>query len=125
MCHKVLYFDVATPEVYEIIRRQLPPDFDLLVLKNGDLRERYEKLKEAEFILVATAELSEEHLKVAKNVRLIQHQGVGYDRTDVAAAKKMGIPIGLTPEGTSIGVAEHTILLILSVSVSTLKIVFA
>ena len=33
---------------------------------------------------------------------------------DVKAAQKRGIPVALTPEGTSIGVAEHTILLMLA-----------
>lgn len=115
MRHKVLYFDVATPEVYEIIRGELPPDFDLITLTTGDQHERLAKLPDAEFILVATAELTEEHMTTAGRLRLIQHQGVGYDRTDAAAARKLGIPIGLTPEGTTIGVAEHTILLMLSV----------
>jgi phosphoglycerate dehydrogenase-like enzyme len=46
---------------------------------------------------------------------MIQHQGVGYDRTDVQAAARCGIPVALCPEGTTVGVAEHTILLVLAV----------
>ena len=48
-----------------------------------------------------------EMLEQAKKLKLIQHQGVGYDSTDVAAAKRLGIPVDLTPEGTTIGVAER------------------
>jgi phosphoglycerate dehydrogenase-like enzyme len=49
-----------------------------------------------------------------KRCKLVHHQGVGYDEIDVAALKQAGIPLAITPEGTIIGVAEHTILLILA-----------
>jgi len=105
----------ATEDVYEIIRSQLPEGFELVTLNKEDDNERREKIKEVDFIIVATAKVTEDLLKNAKKLKLIQHQGVGYDNIDVLAAKRMRIPIGLTPEGTSIGVAEHTILLILAV----------
>jgi phosphoglycerate dehydrogenase-like enzyme len=44
----------------------------------------------------------------------VQHQGVGYDNIDVAACRRASVLVGLTPEGTTIGVAEHTLLLILA-----------
>jgi phosphoglycerate dehydrogenase-like enzyme len=112
---KVIYLNHATEDVYEIIRSQLPDGFDLITLEKDDDQERREKIKEVDFVLVATAKITEDMLRGAKKLKLIQHQGVGYDTTDVNTAKRMGIPIGLTPEGTSIGVAEHTILLILAV----------
>jgi len=112
---KVIYLNHATEDVYDIIRSQLPDGFDLITLEKDDDQERREKIKEVDFVLVATAKITEDMLRDAKKLKLIQHQGVGYDTTDVNTAKRMGIPIGLTPEGTSIGVAEHTILLILAV----------
>lgn len=112
---KVIYMNHATEDVYELIRSQLPDGFELITLAKDDDHERQEKIKDADFVLIATAKLTEDLLKHAKKLKFIQHQGVGYDSTDVNAAKRMGIPIGLTPEGTSIGVAEHTILLILAV----------
>jgi len=112
---RVLYMNYAPDDVYEIIRSQLPEDFELVTLKKEDDKERGEKIREVDFIIVATAKVTEGLLKNAKKLKLIQHQGVGYDNIDIQAAKRMGIPIGLTPEGTSIGVAEHTLLLILSV----------
>ena len=105
----------ATRDVYEIIRSQLPDGFELVTLERDDDKERLYKIERVDFVLVATAKLTREMLEKAKRLRLIQHQGVGYDTTDIQTAKRLGIPIGLTPEGTSIGVAEHTILLILAV----------
>ncbi|MGQ9459540.1 MAG: 2-hydroxyacid dehydrogenase, partial [Anaerolineae bacterium] len=68
----------------------------------------------ADFLLVATAPVTDEVLARAPRLRLIQHQGVGYDNVDVAAAARRGVPVALTPEGTTIPVAEHVFLLILS-----------
>jgi len=112
---KILYMNYATEDVYGIIRSQLPEGFELVTLEKDDDKERLDKIGRVDFVLVATAKLTREMLEKAKRLRLIQHQGVGYDTTDVETAKRLGIPIGLTPEGTSIGVAEHTILLILAV----------
>jgi phosphoglycerate dehydrogenase-like enzyme len=112
---KVLYLDHAPEDVYQIIRSQLPQEFELITLEKDDDQERFEKIKDADFILVATAKLTKEMIENAKRLKLIQHQGVGYDTTDIQTAKRLKIPVGLTPEGTSIGVAEHTILLILAV----------
>ena len=112
---RVLYLNHAPDDVYAIIRRELPAGFELLTLARDDDAERLRLLPEADFVLVATAPLTESMMKAAPRLKLIQHQGVGYDSTDVAAARRLGIPVGLTPEGTTTGVAEHTILLILAV----------
>ena len=113
--YKVLYLNHAPEEVYAIIRAQAPPGFELLTLRNDDDLERREKLLEADFVIVATVPITDGLLAGAPKLKLIQHQGVGYDTTDVQAARKRGVVVGLTPEGTTIGVAEHTLLLILAV----------
>ena len=65
-------------------------------------------------MLVATTPLTAATLAAAPRLRLIQHQGVGYDKTDVAAAAGRGVPVALCPAGTSVGVAEHVFLLVLA-----------
>jgi lactate dehydrogenase-like 2-hydroxyacid dehydrogenase len=90
---KVIYMNYATEDVYGIIRSQLPEGFELVTLEKDDDGERKEKIRDVDFILVATAKLAEEILKNGKRLKLIQHQGVGYDTTDVNAAKRMGIPV--------------------------------
>lgn len=113
--YKVLYFDYAPEDVYDIIRSHVPPGFELVTLKEDSEEERRGILPDVDFLVVATAKVTKDHFQIAKKLKMIQHQGVGYDGTDVEEAKKRGILIGLTPEGTTIGVAEHTILLILAV----------
>ncbi|MBW3633670.1 MAG: 2-hydroxyacid dehydrogenase, partial [Chloroflexi bacterium] len=47
-------------------------------------------------------------------LRLVQLTGVGYVNLVVDACRGSGFPVALTPVGTTIGVAEHTMLLILA-----------
>lgn len=111
---KVLYFSVTNPELYEVIRSLAPKGFEVITLDRGDEPERLEKLKEADFILVADSAITRAHIQAAPRLKMIQHQGVGYEKIDLAAAAEAGVVVGLTPEGTTIPVAEHTILLILA-----------
>jgi glyoxylate reductase len=59
--------------------------------------------------------LPPEWLPKAPRLRLIQQGGVGYVDSFIAAARERGVPVAITPEGTCLGVAEHTLLLILAV----------
>jgi len=57
-----------------------------------------------------------EFIAAAPALKLVHHQGVGYqDTVDAEALKQRKIALALTPAGTSIGVAEHTLLLALAV----------
>jgi D-3-phosphoglycerate dehydrogenase len=109
---KVVYLEPVPPDVEAIIRGCLPEGFSLRVRKGDELP--HEVVGDADCILVAATPLTAETIAAASRLKLIQHQGVGYDRTDVAAAARAGVPVALTPEGTSEPVAEHVILLILS-----------
>jgi D-3-phosphoglycerate dehydrogenase len=111
---RVVYFATVPPAVRDIVASQVPEGWEFLTLETGSAQEREAKFREADYILVATEKITDEMLASAPRLRLIQHQGVGYDNIDVAAATRRGIPVALTPEGTSVGVAEHTFLLILS-----------
>lgn len=113
---KILYLSHATPAVYDIIRSEMPPGFTLVTLDQDSDAERKAKIAECEVVIVAATPLRREILDAAKRLRLVHHQGVGYhDTVDVAAVRERGLPLALTPEGTTIGVAEHTILLMLAV----------
>ena len=113
---KVLYLSHATPEVYELIRSEVPPGFELLTLDADDDPERRAKAALCEVIIVAATPLRRDVIDAATALRLVHHQGVGHhDTVDGAALAARGIPLALTPEGTAIGVAEHAVLLALAV----------
>jgi phosphoglycerate dehydrogenase-like enzyme len=108
----VIYLEPVPPEVEAIIRSCLPDGLTLRVRRDDEVPA--DVVGEADFILVATTPLTAEVIAAAPRLKLIQHQGVGYDNVDMAAAANAGVPVGLTPEGTSSPVAEHVMLLILS-----------
>lgn len=112
---RVLYLSHATPEVYSIIRDTVPAEFELITLEQDSDDERREKAAACEVVIVAATPLRKSVIEAAKRIELVHHQGVGWqDTTDHAVLKERGIPLALTPEGTTIGVAEHTVLLILA-----------
>lgn len=112
---RILYLSHATPDVYAIIRAAAPPDVDVMTLERDDDDERRQKLAVADAVIVAAHPFRRALIDAAPRLRLVHHQGVGYqDTLDVEALRARGVPIALTPEGTTDGVAEHTVLLILA-----------
>ena len=71
---------------------------------------------QAEVLIVAAQPIAATEVALAPKLKLVHHQGVGYqDTVPVAALAEREIRLALTPEGTTTGVAEHTILLMLAV----------
>lgn len=113
--HPVLYWNRATPELYAVIREQAPPALDPWFLETDEPAEARAKLARAEFLIIADWALTAADLEGAPRLRLVQHQGVGYERIDTAALAARKIPLCLCPAGTATGVGEHTMMLILAV----------
>lgn len=112
----VLYLSYAPQDVYSIIRGAVPAGFELLTLDQNSDEERRLKAAGSEVVIVAATPLTKPVIDAARRLELVHHQGVGWhDTTDHAALRARGIPLALTPEGTTVSVAEHTVLLMLSV----------
>ena len=114
--HKVFYFSHAPENVYAIIREELIPGFDLVTLRGDSDEERLAQIADCEVVIVAARPMSRAFVEAAPRLKLIHHQGVGYqDTVPTDALKEKNIALALTPAGTTIGVAEHTVLLTLAV----------
>ena len=117
MQRKVLYLIKANEDFYDLIRSVMPEDrYELLTLQDGSAEERRSLLAQAELVIVGGARMSEEDVDASVNLRLVLHQGVGYH--DTVATKNLmerQIRLAVTPQGTSEGVAEHTIMMMLAV----------
>lgn len=112
----VFYNSYAQEPLYDMIRGVMPPGFNLLTLTAEDARERIEKLARADVVIVAATPLTRDLIAAASRLVLVHHQGVGYhDTVDTVALSKRGIPLALTPQGTTEAVAEMAILLMLAV----------
>jgi phosphoglycerate dehydrogenase-like enzyme len=111
----VLYWNRATPELYAVIREEAPPDLRPEFIETDDPGEAQARLGRAEFLLIADWALDAGAIEAAPRLRMVQHQGVGYERIDTAALAARKIPLCLCPAGTATGVGEHTMALILAV----------
>lgn len=112
---RVLYNSHADAAVYAMIREAAGGGCDLLLLDRDDDDERLAKLAGADAAIVAATPLRRHLIEGAPRLAFVHHQGVGYqDTVDVRALAERGIPLALTPGGTTVGVAEHTVLLILA-----------
>jgi D-3-phosphoglycerate dehydrogenase len=90
-----------------------PTEFELIWMERPDAPAVVaETLKDVEFSYGGA--LPADWLDVAPRLKLIQLAGVGYRESAVHAARDHGVPVAITPEGTCLGVAEGTILLILA-----------
>ncbi len=113
---RVFYLSHASPEVYAIIRGRVPAGFELVTVDRDDDGERRWKIVDCEVAIPAAYPLRRPLIDAAPRLKLVHHQGVGYqDTVDVAALKERGIALALTPEGTTEPVAEHAVLLMLAV----------
>jgi len=112
--HKVAMTGRTSAYWVDFYQELTPPELELLWLdrQNPPAGGIGGALAEVEFCY---GTLPEEWLPLAPRLKLIQQGGVGYADDFIRAARDHGVPVAITPEGTCLGVAEHTILLILAV----------
>jgi phosphoglycerate dehydrogenase-like enzyme len=113
--HRILYFSHAPEAVYAMWRARLPEGCELLTLQTNDDAERLAKLAEADAVIVAPYVLRPEWVALAPRLKLVQHQGVGWQgETPVAELRARGIRLAINPSGTADVVSEHTLALMLA-----------
>jgi len=114
MIVKVIYFDNVFPEFKKIIEYQNHRGFELLYWSEMNELDRNNALAEADYFLVATIKITRDMINKAKNLKMIQKTGVGYDNIDIQAAVEHNVAVCNTPGANATGVAELTIAFILS-----------
>lgn len=114
---RILYNNVASDEIYELMQKVCPPGIDLVFLQHDDDSERKRKIKDCRGVMVAATPLRPSVMEEAGLLEIVQHQGVGYhDTVDTDLLRRRGIRLALTSsESASEAVAEHAVLLALAV----------
>ena len=115
MTYVVACMDVWTPAVRAVVQNAAPPELDLHFANTYDRAEQMALVEHAAFMLPGFAAVDEAMLQHAKALRMIQKWGIGYDSIDVAAARRMGIPLCIAAGSNAGPVAELAIALILAV----------
>lgn len=112
---KVLYLSHADEALYDLIRQAAGADFEVLTLDADDDGERTAKLADADAVIVASKPFSRPLIEAAQKLAFVHHQGVGFqDTIDLEALAERSPPLAITPGGTTVGVAEHAVLLMLA-----------
>lgn len=113
MAVKILFAPNHPKSIMDVALSLKPPEFELLVHDNGT-EGYYRAAPEADFYLGMTRNIDARLFEAGKKMRLVQLLSAGYDRADLAAARKARIPIANNGGGNAIAVAEHTIMLMLA-----------
>jgi phosphoglycerate dehydrogenase-like enzyme len=108
----VVYMEPLPAELEALVRASLPAECSLRIRHAEE--DPATLIGDADCVIVAVTPLTAHMIQAAPRLRLIQHQGVGYNNIDLHAAARAGIPVALAPSGTAESVAEHSVLLMLS-----------
>ena len=111
---KILFAPRQDKSVTDIARSLTPPGFELVAADFGT-PEFYAAAADAEYFLGLARNMGGEFFRSAPKLKLVQLLSAGYDRVDVEAARKAGVPVSNNGGANAIAVAEHTVLLMLAV----------
>jgi D-3-phosphoglycerate dehydrogenase len=75
-----------------------------------------ERLRAADGLIVRGTVVDDALLAKAERLRVVCRHGVGYDLVDVAALSRRGIALMITPEANAASVAEHALMLMLTLA---------
>jgi len=93
-----------------------PPEFSMRMMPvNASATDIAAALREAEYLVGFVRFLPDDAYTQATRLKLVQVLSAGYDRVNIAGARKARIPICQNGGANSVAVAEHTIMLILAV----------
>ena len=103
------------PAMLDIARSFVPAGFELVVVDAGTPEFAAALPDAAYYVGFPRPELNSEFFKTASKLKLVQLISAGYDRLDLGAAKRAGVPVANNGGSNSVAVAEHTLMLMLAV----------
>jgi phosphoglycerate dehydrogenase-like enzyme len=100
----------------EISASMVPAGFDLVITAPGTAEFRA-ALPEMKYLVgLGDPSMDDAFYRAAPKLKLVQLLSAGYDRCDIEAARRAGVPIANNGGANSVAVAEHALLLMLAVS---------
>ncbi|HPU51487.1 MAG TPA: 2-hydroxyacid dehydrogenase [Burkholderiaceae bacterium] len=100
----------------ERVRQMVPDGLDLVISSPADARW-VEVMGQAEYLVGFVDMLVKPELfRIAPRLRLIQLLSAGYDRADIAAARKAGVPMSNNGGANAVAVSEHALMFMLGLS---------
>lgn len=111
---EVVYYGDTGPVVERAVAAALPGGWRLRVVRDAAEPAGRAALRAADAVVIVNRPVQKEQVALLDSARVVVHQGVGVDHFDVEALRERGIPLVVTPAGTTGPVAEHTVLLMLA-----------
>jgi phosphoglycerate dehydrogenase-like enzyme len=110
----ILYVGSVPNRIREELSLRLPHGFHLTFLDDStDIHTQVTNIRKTDFLLGFPRDFGEE-MESMSHLKLVQLLSAGYDRFNVEAATRLGIPVANNGGANKVAVAEHTILLILA-----------
>lgn len=111
-----IVFVTDFPDAADVAREMAPSGFEL-VIAPARSAEYKKAMADAEYLVGFVDGLVDDELfETGPKLKLIQLLSAGYDKADIAAAKRAGVPISNNGGANSVAVSEHALLLALAVS---------
>jgi phosphoglycerate dehydrogenase-like enzyme len=105
----------TSTETGEIAREMAPANFELVLARNGS--ELESALSTAEYMICyPNVRMPEAFYRAAPRLKLVQLLSAGYDAVDLEAARRAKVPVANNGGANAISVAEHAIMLMLTVA---------
>ena len=111
---KVIFFTSLAPATAALLTQHAPADFQVAIYPlDLPAAEQIALLHDADFLILFPGHITEDVLRAARHIKLIQLVSVGFDRMDLALCRTLGIPVANNGGANALDVAEHTLALIL------------
>ena len=99
----------------DVMRELAPAGFDVTVAAAGS-PEFHAALAGTEYLVgLGEASMGEAFYRASPKLKLVQLLSAGYDRVDIEAARRAGVPVCNNGGANAVAVSEHAILLMLAV----------
>jgi phosphoglycerate dehydrogenase-like enzyme len=110
----LMFTTLAAENVRELIG-VAPEGYEVTVHPTGlpDV-EKARLIADVDFLILFPSVLSNDVLRAAERLRLIQLVSAGYDRMDIELCRELGIPVANNGGANAIDVAEHAVMLMLA-----------
>lgn len=111
---------VALTDVFPVswhprVAEAAPTGWTYTLAPDTSLETRGRMVEAAHVVFAGVGTPTTEMLRTAPRLRLLQKLGAGYDNVDLDTCRDRGIAVARLPGNNAVSVAEHTILLMLSV----------
>jgi phosphoglycerate dehydrogenase-like enzyme len=110
----VLFSPPLPKPITDLAIQMLPPGLELVALDRGAPGFAEAQARAEFFMGFARYALDDAFFRATPRLRLVQLISAGYDRVDLAAARRAKVPVANNGGSNSVAVAEHTMMLILA-----------